>query len=132
MLCPKCGKQPDPSINFREWVFENGHENYDKVAYYVSPFCAPAILLPSYLVKVSAEYGKWSEFQNQSLGLTAEDDEESLTETDIRRAMLDADLTDSGVHFLGADMGLTCYITISRLAPNGEFLVVHREKVSVS
>lgn len=132
LLCPKCFKQPDPSIQFREWVFENGHENYDKIAYYVSPFCAPVILLPSYLVKVSADYGKWSEFQNQSLGLTAEDDDESLTETDIRKSMLEADLSGSDVHYLGADMGLTCYITVSRLAPNGELLVVHREKVSYS
>lgn len=130
LLCPQCGKQPSSDLQYRSWVYENGHENYDKVAYYVSPFCAPAFLTPSYLVKVSAEFGKYSEFQNQALGLTAEDDDESLTEQDIRATFVNVDLHDSGTHFLGADMGLLCYITITRLSNQGELLVVHRERVS--
>lgn len=130
LLCPKCKQEPDSDIAYRSWVVENPQDNYEKVAYYVSPFCAPKILVPSYLVHASTEFGKYSEFQNQALGLTAEDKEESLTETDIRRMLVNAELVDSGVHYLGADMGLTCHLTVSRLAPTGELLVVHREKVN--
>ena len=130
LLCPGCGKVPSIDIAYRSWVYENGHESYDKVAYYVSPFCAPAFLTPAYLVKASAEFGKYSEFQNQALGLTAEDNDESLTEEDIRGVQINADLHDSGIHYLGADMGLLCYITIARIGPQGETLIVHRERVS--
>jgi hypothetical protein len=130
LLCPSCKCVPDSDIKYREWVVENPLDNYDASGWMVSPFCAPKFISPSYLVKVSTEFNKWPEFVNQSLGLTSEDESESLTETDIRKSVLNAELVDSGTHSFGADMGVLCHIAIGRKASDGTYLVVHREKVS--
>lgn len=129
LLCPNCGRAPSPDLKYREWVIENTQDNYVDIGYYVSPFCAPAIISAPYLVNAIGEYKKWSEFQNQALGLTAEDSEETLTETDVRSSLMNADLGDSSIHYMGADMGLMCHIAIGRHAPSGELIVVHRERV---
>lgn len=130
MLCPSCLKVPDSDVSYRQWVVENLHDNYDDVTYYVTPFTAPSFLTPPYLVKAVADFSKWSEYCNQVLGLTAEDQDESLTRTDVENSLVQADLTDSGVHYMGVDMGLLCRITVGRQVVNGPFLVVHREFVS--
>ena len=131
LLCPCCGKEPDQSIQYREWVVENPQENYDAVTYFVSPFCAPNILVPSYLVKASTDFSKWSEFQNQVLGLTAEDKQETLTRSDIEAALVQGDFTSNDMHFMGVDLGLTCHITIGKLV-NENLVVVKRVKCHVS
>ena len=129
LLCPSCFKEPDVDVKYREWVVENPTDNYDASSYHVSPFCAPAFITPSYLVKVSTDFDKWSEFTNQSLGLCAEDEQEMMTEAEIRRAFIQAPLADSSPHVMGVDMGLFCYITIGRKTSTGTVVVVHREKV---
>lgn len=129
LLCPKCFRPPGNGEEQREFVCENPSENYPANAWFLTPFCAPTIISAPYLVKVSTEFDKYSEFVNQSLGLTAEDENDSITEGDLERALLQADLRESCTHQLGADMGMMCHISIGREAPNGELLVVHRESV---
>jgi hypothetical protein len=129
LLCPKCGREPSQELRYRSWVIENPAENYDAMAYFVSPFCAPHYLTAPYLVKVSADFGKWSEFCNQALGLTSEEEQETLMESDIRAALVDYSLDSSETHCLGVDLGLTCHMSVGRLALDGTLLVVHREKV---
>ena len=143
VLCPKCGKPPDLHESNLSWVCENSMEAYSANAWFLTPFSA-ALAIPSpievkkygaagalaaYLVENSTMYDKYSEFQNQALGLTAEDENDSITTADLDRCMVQSDLVDSGVHQLGADMGMLCHITVGREAPNGELLVVHRESV---
>jgi hypothetical protein len=128
LLCPKCGREPSQELKYREWVVENPTESYDSLTYFISPFCAPAFITPSYLVNASTEFAKWSEFVNQALGETAEDSEDTLTEEDIRGALLQGDLTSSDLHFMGVDLGLMCHITVGRIS-EGKLLVVHRESV---
>lgn len=128
LLCPKCGKVPASDLQYREWVVENSLDSYEAVSYFITPFCAPSFITPSYLVDVSTKFEKWSEFANQALGETAEDAQEALTESDVRACHTPNSLDSSAVHFLGADMGVTCHITIGRMH-EGVLLVVHREKV---
>lgn len=130
LLCPHCRRAPDPDIRFREWVVENNMENYDAKTYFVSPFCAPHILSAPYLVNVIGRFSKWAEYTNQVLGLTAEDSQETQTETDIRKCLVQAPLDSSEVHYMGVDLGLVCHITIGRKAHDAKLLVVHREQVS--
>lgn len=129
LLCPSCGRVPASDVKYREWVVENNMDAYSTTAYYVSPFCAPAVITPSYLVKASTDFNKWSEFCNQALGLTAEDSAEVLTAADVEAARVPGDLYSSDMHFLGADMGITCWITIGRFV-DGKFLVVERQRCS--
>lgn len=128
LLCPKCGHEPSSDLRYREWVIENNTANFGTLAYYVTPFCAPALITAPYLVKVSTEFDKWSEFCNQALGETAESAQDSLTEADLRSMHQPNDMTSSDVHAMGCDMGVTCHIMIGRKV-NGKLIVVHREKV---
>ncbi len=129
LLCPHCGKEPSIDLEYREWILENPMDNYDSKTIFVAPFCLPAILTPQYLVKVSTEFDKWSEFVNQALGLTAEDEQDTLTETNVRAMLIPGDFDSSSVHFMGCDMGLMCHITIGKPDTSGRLIVVHREKV---
>lgn len=128
LLCPHCGKEPATDVEFRQWVIENNEDKYEPVAYYVSPFCAPAIITPSYLVKVSTDFNKWSEFVNQALGLVADDEEEALTIGDIERSCVQGIFRSSDLHVMGVDIGLVCHITIAKLTDE-KLIVTHRERV---
>lgn len=129
LLCPSCGRIPSSSIEHRQWVLENPQDNYEAVAYFITPFCAPAFLTPAYLVKASTEFKKWSEFKNQALGETEEDAEETLTRSNIESCAVHGDLHSGEVHYMGADMGLVCHIVIGR-RHEGKFLIVHKERVA--
>ena len=127
--CPSCGRDPRFDPKNLQWVLENLQDNYEAHTYYVSPITACQLLLPAYLVRTSTEFNTRAEWQNQVLGETAEDTNEQLTKVDIERCMVQADLSSSEVHFLGADMGLLCAVTVGRMTATGELLVVHREMV---
>lgn len=129
LICPKCGREPQLHYTRMQFVAENSAENHEANAWYISPFSAHNILIPSYLVQVSTQYEKYSEFKNQTLGLTAEEKNEAILDSDIKSAHLTHNLDSSEFHMMGCDMGIVCHITIGRLATSGETLIVHREKV---
>jgi len=127
--CPNCGRDPKFKPETLEWVVENHLDNYEAHTYYVTPITACQILKPAYLVRTSTEFNKRSEWMNQVLGETSEDENEQLTEKDIDASMVQAELFSSEVHFLGADIGQLCTVSIGRMAQDGTMLVVHREFV---
>jgi hypothetical protein len=127
--CPKCGKTPSLLPEFREWVQENLDDQHDPAGYYVSPFDAPMLITPSYLIEASTKYARKSEFRNQNLGKTSQESEDTLTLSDLVKSLIYSNLQDSGLYAMGADMGLTCRIVIGRIDHNGILVVVHREKV---
>lgn len=129
LQCPHCKRDPQLHYTRMQFLCENNDEQHDANAWYISPFSAHNILTPSYLVKVSTQFEKFSEFKNQTLGLTAEDKNDQLTHADIVGSIMQADLRSSEFHCLGADMGITCRIVIGRVSATGEFVIVHRERV---
>lgn len=133
LLCPKCGLIPRLTPEHREWVAENESDNFDPHGYFVSPFDAPKIITPAYLVQASTTYARYSEFENQNLGITSIDSSESMTLHELSESFLEpgTDLRSSNLHHMGIDLGLICYITIGRITPENQFLVVHRERVPV-
>lgn len=130
LLCPHCGVEPDLAPEHREYVVENTQDKFEANGYYVSPFDAPRIITPSYLVFCGTEYVRYSEFENQNLGITSEDATDALTLGHLNRAFCaqGVNLASSSVHAMGVDMGLICYITVGRLSNEGQFLIVHRER----
>lgn len=130
LLCPKCGKTPELGPDHREWVFENGSDNFDAIGYFCSPFDVPNMTSVPSLVMESTKYVRNSEFRNQALGEIATNDDEQITDVDLKESLTSVDLNSSNVHCMGADMGLTCHITIGRML-DGLVLVVHREKVTL-
>ena len=129
LSCPSCGRDPELHHTRMNYVAENGNEHHEATAWFISPFSAHKIITPSYLVQASTLFAKRSEFVNQSLGLTSEEVNESITAADIDNAQSFHGLDSSEMHVMGSDMGLTCYTTIGRLASDGTFLIVHREKI---
>lgn len=128
LLCPKCGRDPQLHHTRMQFVCENASENHEANTWYVSPFSAHEILLPSYLVNTSTKFKKYSEFKNQTLGLTAEEKNESIQEADITSVEM-PNLQSSEFHVMGSDMGLLCHVCIGRIASDGTFVIVHREQI---
>lgn len=129
VICPDCGKAPSLQIEHRHWVCENPDENYVAAGYQVSPFDAPNIITPSYLIEASTKYARRSQFMNYNLGLPMADSESTFLEAELRAAIVDrAEL--SGVSFvMGIDMGIQCHIVVAAVLPDGRLLLVHCEQV---
>jgi len=131
-LCPSCGTDPKFHPRNLQWVCENPEDNYEAHTYFVTPITACLVLKPSYLVRTSTEFNTRSEWANQVLGETSEEENEQITASDIEVAEIEADLRSSDAHYLGADMGLLCAISIGRLSQDGTLVVVHREMVPLA
>jgi hypothetical protein len=130
--CPNCGKDPQISRDSLEWVAENPTENYEASTRFISPVTAFKVLTPSYLVRSSTEFNTRTEFINQCLGETSEEEAQQITLADLERALTTSPLDSSELHCLGADMGQLCHVTIGRLTQDGTMLVVHSEAVPLS
>lgn len=127
VICLHCSKPLNLYPANREWVCENPSENYEASGHYVSPFDAPALISPSFLIEKSTKYRRVSEFINQNLGLTAEEAADAITTADLEAAWTHEDM-GVGPNVMGADMGMTCNIAIGRVV-QGNLLVVHHERV---
>lgn len=129
LICPRCGKDPNLAYERQQFVCENVAENHEATTWYITPFAAPNILTPSYIVEASTKFERYSEFKNQVLGLAAQDTTASLTREALEKSTYQMDLRSSDLHCIGADMGIVCRITVSRFTQDGEWLIVHIEKV---
>lgn len=129
--CPKCGKDPQFHPKNLQWVCENNVDNYEAHTYFISPVTACLVLRPSYLVRTSTEFNTRSEWRNQVLGETSEEANEQIGITDVTSAEVQGDFESSDIHYLGADMGLMCAVSIGKEAPDGTLIVVHREYVPI-
>lgn len=130
--CPTCGKDPQLHPSRLEWVCENPLDNYEAHTYYISAITACLVLKPAYLVRTSTEFNTRSEWANQTLGETSEEENEQVTVVDIEAAEVQSDLNSNDIHYFGADMGLMCAVSIGRLTDRGVLVIVHREYVPLS
>lgn len=133
LLCPRCGKEPNLHFEHRFWLVENPSEDYNgDVSYIISPFDAPKVHTPASITREITTYNSYGEAQNQVLGKVSTDTEDQLTEEDIKGCRVEFPTQSSGLHAMGCDMGLTCYIIIGRMTLEGMFIIVHRETVSLT
>lgn len=128
LACPKCGKDPNLHHERQQFVCENISEAHEAKTWYITPFSAPKILTPSYIVEASTKFERYSEFKNQVLGLAATDSTASLSRELLEQRTHQIDLSSGELHCIGADMGLVCRIVVSRMTQAGEWLIVHIEK----
>jgi hypothetical protein len=129
LACPNCGNEPSLQPEHREWVCENPDENHVCAGYQVTPFDAPNIIVPSYLIKASTTYDRIQDFQNFNLGLPAEDREATLTRDDFTGLFVDS-TPGSGYSFvMGVDVGNVYHFAVSGIDPWGDMFVVHTEQV---
>lgn len=131
VICPSCGKAPDLSIQHREWVCENPGENFIAAGIQVSPFDAPNIIKPSYLVKVSTAYDRIQDFINFNLGLPAEDSEATLTREDFTEVFVRVEPSPNVTYVMGVDVGNVYHFVVAAIDAWGDMFVVHVEKVGM-
>jgi len=131
LFCPKCGKEPDLSHEYREWVCENPESKYIGSGYAVSPFDVPALIKASYLAEKSVAYGRKTDWLNVNLGVAAEDKESTMLRSELESVMVDA-ADGIGAMVMGLDLGMVCHATVGMVAPDGLLVVVHTEQIPVS
>lgn len=130
--CPKCGGKPSLLPEFREWVCENPRDVHLGAGYQVTPFDAPKIITPGYLVQRSTDYSRTQDFVNNSLGLPMEDSEATLTEEDFDEYFISAELPGSCQFVMGVDVGNVYHFKIGAVSPYDDLIKVHTESVPMS
>lgn len=130
--CPHCGGKPSLQVEHREWVCENPGDNFVASGIQVSPFDAPNIITPAYLIEASTQYKRYVDFINFGLGLPTLDQDATLTADELS-GCINSDLDEfSGSIVMGVDMGLTCHVTIGRVRSDSTIRIVHIEQVHAS
>lgn len=130
--CPHCGGKPSLQVEHREWVCENPGDNFVASGIQVSPFDAPNIITPAYLIEASTQYKRYVDFINFGLGLPTLDQDATLTADELS-GCINSDLDEfSGSIVMGIDMGLTCHVTIGRVRSDSTIRIVHIEQVHAS
>lgn len=129
VVCPKCGGKVDLSPKYREWVCENPDDNYVAQAFQVSPFDAPNIITPGYLVEASTTYSNIGEFVNFNLGLPYYSQESVLSPDEIRGVITNEMYVGAAAYVMGIDLGKTCHICVAASSFDGSMQVVHIEAV---
>lgn len=130
VACPHCGAPADLGEHNRNWVCENPSDNYVAAGFKVSPFSCPNIILPSALVKSSVEYKRKQDFYNQRLGMALEDKESTLTADELKACLI-RDYVSTGMfpYVMGLDMGSECYCTVAAIMPDGQLVIVFKERI---
>ena len=131
VLCPSCGGTPDLSPAFREWVCENPEDNFVAEGFQVSPFDAPRIITPGYLVEASTAYTNIGEFVNFNLGLPYYSQESVLSPEEIRGVITSEQYVGSAAYVMGIDLGKICHICVAASSWDGSMQVVHLEAVAL-
>lgn len=129
LACPGCGKQPSLQPEYREWVCENPESGYKAAGYQVTPFDAPKIITPSYLVNASTKYDRIQDFENFNLGLPSEDREATLTRDDMIHLFSNSEPSRTLDYVMGVDVGNMYHFVIASIDSLGKMHVVHTEQV---
>jgi hypothetical protein len=127
--CPSCGKAPELSPEHREWICENPDENHVAEGFQVSPFDAPAIITPSYLIEASTQYSNIADFVNFNLGKPYFSQESVRAPDEVMGCILPSKLEGSAAYVLGIDLGKVCHVVVAACFYDGAMQVVKLEKV---
>lgn len=127
--CPSCGGQPDMNIEHREWVCENPTEHHVAEGIQVTPFDAPNIVTPGYLVEASTQYSNIADFVNFGLGLPYYSQESVLSPEEVQACIVPSKFEGLVAHVMGVDLGKICHIVVVAISYDGAMQAVHLEKV---
>jgi hypothetical protein len=129
--CPSCKGKPSLQPEHREWVCENPTEHFVAVGYQITPFDAPNIITPGYLIEQSTQYKRLTDFHNFGLGLPSEDKESTLSAKDFEHLLDDGFHVTYGSYVMGLDMGMDCHCLVGFISHDGFLVIVHSEVIPV-
>lgn len=130
--CPHCNGKPSLQVEHREWVTENPDDNFVASGIQVSPFDAPNIITPAYLIESSTQYKRYVDFINFGLGLPTVDQDATLTAEEMDRCVRSELEELGGSYVMGVDMGMTCHIVVGKVRSDSSIRIVHVEQVPAS
>ena len=129
VVCPKCGGVPSLMPEYREWVCENPSESHIAEGFQVSPFDAPKIITPGFLIQSSTMYSNVADFVNFNLGKAYFSQESVLSPDEIRGVITNELYVGAAAYVMGIDLGKTCHICVAASSFDGSMQVVHIEAV---
>jgi len=129
--CPNCGKAPDYSPEYREWVCKNPNDRYEATGFALSPCDVPAHRHASDLVKERTEYGRYVDFMNTACGLPYEDLESTYTYEELAACFISEKGGSNMMRVMGLDMGLECACTIWAVNYDGLMILEHAEMIPI-
>lgn len=129
IYCPNCGKVPDLSHEFREWVCENDDSRSNSDGFRCSPFDVPSLIKPAYLAEKSVAYNRKVDWLNNNLGLEAEDKESSLLRVEVEECLI-AERPDRGLRVIGMDIGMTSHLVVMEVRHDVR-VVIHLEAIPI-
>lgn len=127
ILCPTCGKIPDLSHEYREWVCVNPDSRSNAAGWRCSPFDVPSLIKPSYLAEKSVAYGRKTDWLNVNLGMEAEDKESSLFRSEVEECLIQ-ESPGRGLRVMGVDVGMESHVVIMEIGHQCD-IIVHTEVV---
>lgn len=132
VVCPTCGQEPDLGPEYREWVCENPDYTGERDGYHVSPIDVPLYNTPGYMIEAATRYSLREDWMNNTLGLTAQSQESTLSDSDMRKCLIDSMPSTSHSYVMGLDLGLESYCVIAAVLPDQTLIVVHIEAIPIS
>ena len=126
--CPECGGKPELGPAHREWVCENPSENFVAEGFQVSPFDAPVIITPAYLIEAATSYSNVADFVNFNLGLPFFSQESVLSPDEVRFCIT-RERFAGGANVMGIDFGKTCHVVVGTTSWDGALQIIHVEEV---
>lgn len=127
--CPNCGKAPDYSPEYREWVCKNPASKFETNGYAVSPADVPAFRTAVDLVRERTEYARYVDFMNTACGLPYEDNESTLTYGELAACFVNTEVGSGFMRVMGLDMGLECACTVWAVNHEGLMILEHAEMI---
>jgi len=130
--CPKCGLAPSFDVANREWIVKNPDSGFSAIGYHITPFCAPNVITPGYLIKSSTDYDREADFVNFGLGCSMQDAESSLARDEVEACFVRGEPPTSYTTVMGIDMGGLCAIHIGVVMGAGDLVIIHSELCPLS
>lgn len=130
LFCPNCQKPADLSIEHRHWVCENPDDlGFKGEGFQIYPTDAPEIIKMSDLVLWSTRFVSKTQFQNFHLGITAEDTDSGLNDTDLAIMRSVGEHKLHGHKVFGIDLGLVCHIVVAVTNVEDKLTVIELHQV---
>ena len=129
ILCPKCKRPIDTSIQNREWVCVNNESLAESAGFWITPFSAPDIITPADLIRSACKYVSYSDFENFALGNPFSDSTTGLSKDEIESCFVGNQILSVPYSVMGLDMGGLCACTIGIPNGLGAADVVHSEMI---
>lgn len=132
LACPHCGGTPDLGPESREWVLENPGEAHLASGIQISPFDAPRIITPGFLIEASTKYKRYADFINFNLGKCAEDKDNALTKEELEKLFVAGEVPKFSSYVVGIDCGLLMHVVVGGVTSEGHLHVVRLAQIPLS